>query len=162
MALYDIIVDLADQQIPIWIDALSKNLKINRTIIIQNGKIVTNRFTAAGNTYEFTNLIDKEENICNLYEDYKYSVPEEREVKYTAYYKALHASQLRDFDLFVGKPRRLMQIRLEAYIMLAGIEGKLTWKDNNLWYTTGYELVKDKWPEVTEDRDFIVMKPYIA
>ena len=145
MTLYELLVQLSQERSDkIHIDLCKKTIKIGRKIIIDSGQVVVNKVF----DNDFTELLTESLDIDELYKQYKYSIPSERDDR-RHYFKALSVNQLTDEQLVVGMPRLEARIRLEAYILLASLTGELQWKNPQHWYWVG------------EDEDFIILKKYI-
>lgn len=145
MTLYELLVQLSQEgSDKIHIDLCNKTIKVGRTVIIDSGQTIKNK--VFGN--DFVELLTEELNIDELYEQYKYSMPSERDNR-RHYFKALSASQLTDEQLVTGMPRLEARIRLEAYILLASMTDKLQWHNPAHWYWVG------------QDKDFVILKKYI-
>ena len=145
MTLYELLVQHSQEgSDKIHINLCNKTIKVGRTVIIDSGQVIKNK--VFGN--DFTELLTEELDIDELYEQYKYSMPSERDNR-RHYFKALSASQLTDEQLVTGIPRLEARIRLEAYVLLASIVGKIKWSNQNHWYWIG------------KDKDFVVLRKYI-
>ena len=145
MTFYELLVQLSQEgSDKIHIDLRNKTIKVGRKVIIDSGQITANKVFG----YDFAELLAEELDINELYEQYKYSMPSERDNR-RHYFKALSASQLTDEQLVIGMPRLEARIRLEAYIMLASMTGKLQWHNPAHWYWVG------------QDKDFVILKKYI-
>ena len=143
MTLYDILIKLAEDGYDrIHIDLVKKNLKVGRQTIIENAQV--KQYKIKG--YEFDELIDHRLDINELYKQYKYSVPSERDIR--GYFRALGANELSDAQLVLGMHRAEAKTRLEAYLVLAVIAGIETWPNTSKWYWQG------------EDKDFVVLRKY--
>ena len=147
MTLYDILVELAENGYDkIHIDLEKKNLKVGRRIIIESAQVKQYKIKANHKAYEFDDLIDRKFDMDDLYKQYKYSVPSERDIR--SYFRALGANELSDAQLVLGMHRAEARVRLEAYLVLAVITGIETWPDTNKWYWQG------------KDKDFVVLRKY--
>ena len=147
MTLYDILVKLAASGYDkFYIDLEKKNLKVGRKTIIENSQIKQHKIKVNGKEYEFDCLIDCKLDMDELYHQYKYSTPSERDVR--AYFRALDANEMSDAQLVLGMHRAEARVRLEAYLALAVMKGIETWPDESKWYWQG------------KDRDFIVLRKY--
>ena len=145
MTCYDILVQIAQNGTDkIHIDLCNKTLKVGKQKIIENGQVVKNKIF----NNEFAELIDGNFDINDLYAQYKVSVPSERDCG-KHYFKALSSNEMTDAQMVLGMPRFEARIRLEAYVLLASIAGKLKWHNPNHWYWVG------------KDKDFIILKKYI-
>ena len=59
--------------------------------------------------------------------------------------EALSANEMTDAQMVLGMPRLEARVRLEAYVLLASIVGKIKWSNPNHWYWVG------------KDKDFIIL-----
>lgn len=147
MTLYDILVKLAASGYDkIYVDLQKKNIKIGKRTIIENSHVQQYKIKVNGKEYKFDGLIDGKLDIDELYKQYKYSVPSERDMR--GYFKALGANEMSDAQLVLGMHRSEAKVRLEAYLALAVITGIETWPDTNKWYWQG------------KDKDFVVLRKY--
>lgn len=145
MTCYDILVQIAQNGTDkIHIDLCNKTLKVGKQKIIENGQVVKNKIF----NNEFVDLIGDAIDVDELYAQYKVSVPSERDCK-KHYFKALSANEMTDAQMVLGMPRLEARVRLEAYMLLASISGKIKWENQNHWYWVG------------KDKDFVVLKKYI-
>ena len=146
MTCYELLVSLADKgERKIHINLKTKSLKVSKQQIIENGNVMSNKIFGK----EFDGLIDETLDIDDLYIQYKYSTPGSHDSK-RPYFKALSADKLTDVQLAIGIPRLEAQVRLEAYILLAAITGKLTWQNPKHFF----------W-QSKRDNDFVILKSFI-
>lgn len=149
MTLYEMLIVLSKHGYAnIYINLTDKTLKVGKQKLIDHGNILKNKITIGDDIYEFSGLINVEADINTLYQQYKYSVPSERDTG-RHYFKALSASELSDADLVLGSPRLEARIALESYVLLASLTGKLTWSNPRHWFWRG------------DDKDFIILRDYI-
>lgn len=149
MDLYEALVEIArNTHGKIQIDLCNKTIKVDGHTILKDGKLTQDKIIVGGDTYQINGLIYLPLDINQLYKQYKYSLPSERD-NHRHYFKALSANELTDAQMVVGMPRFEARVALEAYILLASINGMLTWPNENHWYWQG------------EDKDFIILKKYI-
>lgn len=150
MTLYEILIQLAQNSYnKIHINLASKTLVVGRKTIIDNREVVQHKITVNGDSYEFDEFINEEHNLNELYRQYKTSIPGEKDGGHH-YFKALSASELTDAQLVLNMQRLEARVRLEAYILLASLNGILTWTWPDNWY----------W-QSQEDPDFVILKKYI-
>ena len=148
MTLYEALIDLAQNGYnKIHIDLTNKTVKVGKQIIIETRELKQHKIKVGDEIYEFDGLISEKLDIDNLYKQYKYSVPSERDGKY--YFKALSANELSDAQLVLGMQRLEARIRLEAYLVLASVTGIEVWPNENHWYWQG------------KDKDFVILKQYM-
>jgi len=148
MTLYDVLIDLAQKKYgKIHIDLVNKTIKVGKQVILENGELKQHKIKVGDDIYEFDDLIDVKHELEDLYKQYKYSVPSERDKK--SYFKALSANELSDAQLVIGMNRLEARVRLEAYIILSSIKAIETWPNANHWYWQG------------KDKDFVILKQYM-
>lgn len=149
MTLYDILIYLSqERKEKIHVDLHNKSVKVGKKMIIDSGKVKQYEIISGGDKYEFNCLIKDKLDLDELYEQYKTSIPSEND-NGKHYFKALSVSELTDAQLVFGMPRFEARIRLEAYILLASMVGKLKWPNPNHWYWVG------------KDKDFVILRKYI-
>jgi hypothetical protein len=150
MTLYKVLVQLAQNSYnKIHIDLKNKTLKIGKQLIIEEGKPIQNKVIVGDDVYEWEDLILEEFDIDELYQQYKYSMPSERDGG-NHYFKALAPSLLTDEQLVYGMPRLEARVRLEAYVMLSSLVGLIKWENDNHWF----------W-QSNKDKDFIILKQWL-
>lgn len=149
MSLYDILIQLSIKGYDkIKIDLVTKTLKIGKQTIVENGIAKQYKIKVGDDEYEWDKLVEKTEDINELYTQYKYSAPSERD-NGRHYFKALSANELTDAQLVYGMNRLEARIRLEAYILLAWMSELIYWTDSSKFYYQG------------KDKDFIILKKYL-
>ncbi len=90
--------------------------------------------------------------IENLYKFYKHSVPSGRSESHRkSYFKALPEKSLTDEDMMYGRKREVARCRLELYLLLVIIDGKLTWQE--AWGSWFWQSPNDK--------DLIILREWI-
>lgn len=91
--------------------------------------------------------------IESRYEAYKYSIPSERsESRKKRYFRALPESMLPDQAMMYGEQREVAMCRLELFVLMAIVRGKLTWQDD--WGTWFWQSPADK--------DLIIFRQWIG
>lgn len=151
MTLYDILVKLAtDSYDKIHIDLVKKNLRVGKKLIIENGDLTQHKIKVGDDKYDWEHLLTLEQcrSLDELYADYKYSVPSERD-NGKHYFKALSANELSDAQLVCNMPRLEARVRLEAYILLACMAGYIHWDRPEKFYWQG------------KDKDFVILRKYL-
>ena len=149
MTLYDILVQLSqERREKIHVNLCNKSLKVGRKVIINNGEIQQHEIISGGDKYAFDSLIKDKLDLDELYEQYKTSVPSERD-NGRYYFKALNASELTDAQLVMGMSRFEARIRLEVYVLLASMVDIIKWNNPKHWYWVG------------KDKDFVILRKYI-
>lgn len=90
--------------------------------------------------------------IEELYGNYKHSLPSERSESHRRYYfKALPEKELTDADMMFGERRETARCRLELAVLLAIIDGALTW--NPSWGTWFWQS--------EHDQDLVILRKWI-
>ena len=91
--------------------------------------------------------------IESLYENYKHSIPSERSESHRkCYFRALPEKNLSDKDMMYGEPREVARCRLELFVLMAIVSGKLTWHDAwGSWF----------W-QSDHDKDLIIFRQWIG
>lgn len=150
MTYYEMVTNLAKESYDkIYIDLENKNLKIGRQLVIENGTPIQNKMIVNGVEYECDELINEQLDIDELYKQYKYSLPSERDGK-RHYFKALSADLLTDEQMINGMPRLEARVRLEAYVMFAALKGWIQMKSQGHWF----------W-QSEQDRDFVILEKWL-
>lgn len=150
MTYYEMLIYLAQKDYSkIHIDLKNKTLKVGKQLIIENGNIIQHKVIVGDDVYECSKFVSERLDIDELYENYKYSMPSERDGG-NHYFKALTASLLTDEQLVYGMPRLEARVRLEAYVMLGSLAGLIKWENNNHWF----------W-QSSKDKDFVILKSWI-
>lgn len=81
--------------------------------------------------------------IESKYENYKHSIPSERSERHRRkYFKALPEKELSDKDMMYGEQREVARCRLELFILMSIVSGKLTWREE--WGTWFWQSDYDK------------------
>ena len=150
MTYYEMLIKLAQNDYSkIHIDLKNKTLKVGKQLLIENGNIVQNKVIVGDEAYECDELVSECLDVDELYEQYKYSMPSERDDG-NHYFKALTASLLTDEQLIYGMPRLEARVRLEAYVMLGSLAGLIKWENNDHWF----------W-QSSKDKNFIILKQWM-
>lgn len=150
MTYYEMLIKLAQSDYSkIYIDLKNKTLKVGKQLLIENGNIKQNKVIVGDEVYECDELISELLDIDDLYKQYKYSLPSERDCD-KHYFKALTASLLTDEQLVYGMSRLEARVRLESYVMLGALAGLLKWENNDHWF----------W-QSSKDKDFVVLRQWI-
>lgn len=160
MSLYRELYQVAYNGGKFKIDLIKKSLWINKKQIIKEGVIVYEQ-NKSKELIEKHDLVDLLENLIiedlqeypwgnieMLYQLFKHSVPRENDNK--SYFKALSVDELSDKELAFNYNRNFTQALLEGYILLAGMQGWLTWDYDKFWFWKG------------QDEDLIVLKNMIT
>lgn len=96
------------------------------------------------------------ENIENLYENFRFSVPTKESASYgKCYFKALPVGDLSDWDMANNEKREVAKAKLELYILMSVIAGSLYWNEEIMgkWFWQS-----KKCPDLILLRDWIEEK----
>jgi len=154
MSIYkDMIVAVANGK-KFKVNLIDKSLCLDRRYIIKNGEKLVDDSLIEPNDLDFTDYnlklnTESWEVVKYLYNCYKYSVPQENGNK-KSYFKALSVDELTDYDLAYNSNRDYCQACLESYILLASLQGWLTWEYEDKWF----------W-QSSDDKDLVVLKQWI-
>ena len=145
MTIYAELIDRVEQGERFHIDFERQTIRIGKK-----------KLNLADPERKLMNYVSKDELISDielLYKNYKYSTPSEHsDSKRRLYFKALPVDKLTDAQLVCGVSRELAQARLEGFILLAVMQGYLTWDDFNV----------DGWFWQSEnDNDLVILKSWI-
>lgn len=88
--------------------------------------------------------------VEQLYTKYKKSAPSARYYGNKPYFHADDVDVLTDDELAFNEPRGVMQAKLEGFVLLAGLNGWLTWQNGNHWFWQG------------NDRQLVILKEWIV
>ena len=132
------------------IDFEKRIMKVGGETIIDNGEYDTSKKLYEEEISSPEVLLDT---IEELYKHYKYSLPSERsDNKRRKYFKALSVDELTDEQLIVGQPREIAQFALEAFILLAILNGNFVWD----------EKLHGKWfYQRPCDQDLIILRSWV-
>lgn len=126
------------------IDFKNRNLKVGGDYLIING-IAIDGLDITVDDEDVIGTIER------LYQDYKYSVPSERNTKRSKrYFYCLKADELTDEQFSCGEDRDLAQIKLESYVLICIVNGSLQWNQPG-WF----------WKSPRE-KDLILLKEWIV
>lgn len=126
----------------IIVDLNSKSARMGKKDIIVKG--------VPKNGYEISQKPITFEDIENLYEAYKHSVPDRIRLQRT-FFRALPEDQLSDEDLITGEPRQAARERLEMAVLEGSLNGSLKWPDSKKWF----------W-QSEKDPDLVILKKWVA
>jgi len=150
MTYYEMLATLAQKGYDkIHVDLENKNIRICKQLVIENGTPIQNKVIVGEDVYECDELINEQLDIDELYKQYKYSLPSERDGK-KHYFKALSADLLTDAQMVYGMSRLEARIRLEVYVMFAALKGWLTMTSPEHWF----------W-QSEKDRDFVILEKWL-
>lgn len=126
MTIYEMCIDAITQNVPVYIDLVNKNLRIGKQKIIKKGNVTE--------TFEDIQLILNKRDIDELYYTFVHSYPSQSSLCNKPYYAALPSSQLSDEEMVTSKKRDIAQVELEAYILLAFMNGTEKWSNPKHWF----------------------------
>ena len=118
----------------------TKTVKDGKKVLIDNGIPVDD--------FEIDTTPVTFEKLEELYQIYKYSVPNTKKYK-LRYFKALDANQLQANHLIAGANRQQAKIDLELTLLMGVLNGSLKWPNDKLWF----------W-QSPNDKDFVILKKW--
>ena len=111
-----------------FIDFQNRSMKIGKHKLIDNGEYGSSQplyDNEVGNYDSWIQTIDE------LYYNYRYSLPSERNSRrWVRYFKALPANELTDEQLICGERREVAQYKLEAFILCLILDGVFIWDED--------------------------------
>lgn len=131
MTIFSELMQRVDSGETFQIDFQKRNMKVGKTYLIKNGEYDFER--RLGLEWQESDILKI---IEELYSNYKYSLPSERnDNKRKKYFKALSMEELTDKQLMIAGRREGAQARLEGFILCAIISGKFKWtEDMGKWF----------------------------
>jgi hypothetical protein len=147
MTIFTELMQRVDSGETFQIDFQKRNMKVGKTYLIKNGEYDTERSLGFGwHESEILRMIEE------LYTNYKYSLPSERnDGKRTKYFKALSISEMTDRQLMVANRREGAQARLEGFILCAIVNGTFKWTESmGKWF----------W-QSKNDPDLVILRSWI-
>ena len=147
MGIYEILLERASNGESFSIDFKKKNLKIGRKYYIKDGEW-DNDLSLTEQTELLNNPLEQ---IEELFQTYKYSVPCEKTEYKKSYFKAKKYDELTDYQMIYNENRLLAQAKLEGYVLMLILSGAFIWtEDMGKWYWQG------------KDRDLILLKEWFS
>lgn len=126
MTIFTELMQRVDSGETFHIDFQKRNMKVGKTYLIKNGEYDTER--SLGFEWHESEILRM---IEELYTNYKYSLPSERnDNKRTKYFKALSISEMTDRQLMIACRREGAQARLEGFILCAIVNGTFKWTES--------------------------------
>ena len=152
MSIYKELLDAADNGMKFKVDLINKSLWINKKQLIREGEIIYGSYyfiEPNDLALQFAVTADNEPwNIVEmLYKEFKHSVPGKHVEK--SYFKALSTDELTDHELATNYDRHFANAMLTGYILLASLQGWLTWQNTEHWFWQG------------NDKDLVVLRNWI-
>lgn len=135
----------------------TKSLHIDRKAVVENGVLLGEERNLFDNEdiYYCVGHVDDYPYYWNaverLYDNYKYSMPTKSTKVNRPYFKAEDANKITPQQMANRPHRDQAQMMLEGFILLAGINGCLEWKNPEHWF----------WQSTT-DKDLVVLKKWVS
>lgn len=136
-----------------------KKIFTGNTVLMNEGKALVPQIQLKnGNVYQVEGIpliteeelgSDTDEKLNTLYALYKSSVPSERSGYTKGIFRAKEIDELSDAELARNQDRILLRYQLEAYILLASLEGKILWPAEKHWFRK------------MDDPDFVILRDWI-
>ena len=131
MSLYLDLIEAVSYGKKVHINLVEKTAKINRKEINLDR---TDLIDVSDIEYVRCNLTNPWEILEELYGNYKRSIPSTTVLTNKPYFKADSVEELDDYEMAFNTNRNEAQIILEAYVLLAGLSGWLTWQNEKHWF----------------------------
>lgn len=150
--IYGTAVEAAKNGHNVTIDLVRKSLRIDRRTIVKEGRTDL----PAGLPEEETESTEKVlQTIESLYQQYRHSIPSERSAgRRKNWFKALDESELDADDMLYGAYREPARVKLEAFVLLASITGRLTWNRETMGENWFWQSKKHP--------DLVILKNWVA
>jgi hypothetical protein len=147
MTIFSELMQRVDSGETFHIDFQKRDMKVGKTYLIKNGEYDTER--SLGFVWRESEILVM---IEELYANYKYSLPSERnDGKRTKYFKALPISEMTDRQLMIANRREGAQARLEGFILCAIVNGTFKWTESmGKWF----------W-QSKNDPDLVILRSWI-
>lgn len=120
-------------------DLKNKRIWNGDTVIMDKGKIVVDEIKTTEKNYvnlqQLPLMTDEErqQNIEELYREYKVSVPNKHSNYIKSNFYALNVDNMTDKQLRQGKPRDIARINLESYVMFSDLKYLFTNDKHFFW-----------------------------
>lgn len=153
MSIYKELLEAVDNGAKFKVDLINKSLWINKKQYIREGENIYGSYYFIepydlSLQFSFTTDENPWKVVEILYKEFKHSVPSKHMEK--SYFKALPAEELTDRELAVNYDRHFANAMLTGYILLASLQGWLTWENENNWF----------W-QSQEDPDLVILRNWI-
>ena len=146
MSLYLDLIEAVTHGNKVHINLVEKTAKINGKEINLDR---TDLIDITDMEYVRCNLTNPWEIVEELYGNYKRSIPSATVLTNKSYFKADDVEELDDYEMAFNANRNEAQIILEAYVLLAGLSGWLTWQNESHWFYQGL------------DKELVVLKEWL-
>lgn len=127
-SIYSELLDRVSRGAKFKINLVEKTLKIDGKEIELKGNLIN----------EESDLWFVRENpwhiLEELYYEYKRSVPSAHQNGNKPYFKSDSVEDLSDDEMILNNNRNYSQAMLEGYVLLAGLNGMLTWQNDKHWF----------------------------
>lgn len=152
MTIYEELIQRVSEGEIFHIDFEKRTMKVGKDFLIKNGEYDTTRDLYSV-YFSTPSLLAILQIIRQLYEVYKYSLPNERsENKRRKYFKALSIDKLTDEQLIHAEKRECSQAALEGFILCMILLGKFYWDD----------AIMGKWFwQSKDDPDLVILRSWI-
>ena len=151
MTIYEELVRRVSDGESFYVNFEKRQMKIGKEpIVVCNGVYdVTRKLINDDDLSDINAILRK---IEHLYQNYKYSLPSERnDNKRKRYFKALSINEITDNQLMVAERREVAQAKLEGFILCAILGGAFKWTEElgNWFYQS------------KNDQDLVILKSWI-
>jgi hypothetical protein len=155
MSIYLELIERVSEGETFHIDFEKRNMKVGKEYLIKDGEFDESRKSLyCSDFHELQNLYGVLDNIEQLYQRYKYSLPSERsDNKHKRYFKALPMEEITDEQLMVAERREVACAQLEGFVLCMIVSGQLVWDE---------EVMEGKWFYQSKiDSDLVLLRSWI-
>lgn len=152
MTIYEELIKRVSEGEAFCVDFERRTMKVGKNFLIKNGEYDTTR-ELYSEYFSIPHLPGVLQMIRQLYELYKYSLPNERsENKRRKYFKALPIDKLTDEQLMLAEKRECSQAALEGFVLCMILLGALYWDST----------IMGKWFWVSkDDSDLVILRSWV-
>ena len=140
MSIYTDLLERVDNGAKFKINLVEKTLKIDGREIILDGNLIDD---AECNKCDAWKIVE------SLYAKYKRSVPSSHQNGNKPYFKAVPTEELTNDEIAFNLNRNYCQAALEGYVLLAGLNGWLKFKNDKHWFWQG------------TDKELVILKEWV-
>lgn len=134
MTIYEELIKRVENGESFYINFKNQALKIGKEFVIADGFYDDERILYTDSELEMSDVLSY---IEALYENYKYSLPSERnDSRRKQYFKALPVEKLTDKQMATGELREVARAKLEGFILCMIVDGFFVWNETEMgkWF----------------------------
>ena len=150
MTIYEELIKRVGDGEPFYVNFKNQALKIGKEFLVADGFYDDERILYTTSELEMSDILAY---IEMLYENYKFSLPSERnDSKRRQYFKALSADKLTDKQMATGERREVARAKLEGFILCMIVDGFFVWNEDEM----------GKWfYQSNRDPDLVILRSWI-